>query len=187
MARGLARRPTAEQHERLPAPYWTLLTQVRPPGRPDLRIDEVLAGPSGVHVVVNQARRPGTDAPLGPDDSGLEVVAALAVSAATTVADLLDERYRRHAFPAVCLLGTVDLGFGIGDVLVASPDVLRHTWRHRPNVLSTSEATEVAAQLRARLEPFPVETTRPPRRWRRPWRRPLGRVAGAGAAGSVMS
>src|SRR5687767_12283815 len=57
MARELARRGSAGRRvEQLPATYWTLMQGVRWPGRPDRRIDEVLVGPSGVHVVLH---RPG--------------------------------------------------------------------------------------------------------------------------------
>lgn len=175
-----------EQHgERLPATHWTLFTDVCWPGRPDLKIDEVLAGPSGVHVVMNRARQPDASATVGGDDAAVETAAALAAAAASAVGELLGQRYRRHAIPAVCLTGTVDLGVGVADVLVASPDVLRHTWRRLPRVLSTSEAADVAARLRARLEPFPVEPPPAKRRWGWLRRRRHAPVAGAGAAGAV--
>jgi len=67
----------------------------------------------------------------------------------------------------------VDMGLSVGAVLAASPDVLQHSWRHQPRVLSTSEAEATALRLRATLEPFPVETD--PSRgapwwgWRRLW------------------
>jgi hypothetical protein len=185
MARELARRGSAGRRvDPLPATYWTLLQGVRWPGRPDRRIDEVLVGPSGVHVVLH---RPVTSAAADRGEGhDLEEAADRAAAAAGAVADLVPERYRPAVTPAVCLTDTTEVGFGVGGVFAASPDVLRHSWRHQPRVLSTSEADALAERLRARLEPFPVEPSRSSAgawwRWRRLWLAGVLTATGAVAA-----
>jgi len=174
MSRELARRGSAERRvEQLPAEYWTLLTRVRWPGRPDRCVDEVLVGPSGVHVVLHRAGRPASAATSGSEGADLEEAAARAAAVALAVADLLPHRYRGVVTPALRLTDTDEVGFSVGDVFAASPGVLRHSWRHRARVLSTSEADAIADRLRARLEPFPVESPRSAAatwwKWRRLW------------------
>ena len=174
MSRELARRRSAERRvEQLPAEYWTLLTRVRWPGRPDRWVDEVLVGPSGVHVVLNRAGRPTSTGTSASEGADLEETAVRAAAVAVAVADLLPPRYRGVVTPAVCLTDTDEVGFSVGDVFAASPGVLRHSWRHRPRVLSTSEADAIADRLRARLEPFPVASPRSAAatwwKWRRLW------------------
>lgn len=171
MSRELARRGSAERRvEQLPAEYWTLLTRVRWPGRPDRWVDEVLVGPSGVHVVLHRSGRATSAASSGSEDADLEEAAVRAGAGALAVADLLPHRYRGVVTPAVCLTDTDEVGLSVGEVFAASPGVLRHSWRHRPRVLSTSEADAIAARLRARLEPFPVESPRSAGTWWK-WRR----------------
>jgi len=189
MSRELARRGSAERRiEQLPAEYWTLLTRVRWPGRPDRRVDEVLVGPSGVHVVLHRPGQPTSTASSGSEGIDLEETAARAAAVAVAVADLLPHRHRSIVTPAVCLTDTVEVGFSVGDVFAASPGVLRHAWRHRPRVLSTSEADAIAERLRARLEPFPVESPRSAAAtwwgWRRLW---LAGVLTATGVGAVLA
>ena len=190
MSRELARRRSAERRvEQLPAEYWTLLTRVRWPGRPDRWVDEVLVGPSGVHVVLNRAGRPtSTGTSEGAD---LEGAAVRAAAVAVAVGDLLPHRYRGVVTPAVCLTDTHEVGFSVYDVFAASPGVLRHSWRHRPRVLSTSEADAIADRLRARLEPFPVESPRsaaaPWWGWRRLWLAGVVATTGVGGALAVAA
>ena len=192
MSRELARRGSAERRvEQLPAEYWTLLTRVRWPGRPDRRVDEVLVGPSGVHVVLHRPGRPTSTGTSSSEGADLEEAAVRAAAVAVAVADLLPHRYRTVVTPALCLTDTVDVGFSVGDVFAASPGVLRHSWRHRPRVLSTSEADAIADRLRARLEPFPVESPRSAAAarwgWRRLWLAGVVTTTGVGAALAVAA
>jgi hypothetical protein len=159
---------------------------VRWPGRPDRRIDEIVVGPSGIHVVLN---RPGQLTPTAVSSSGwneLEETAGQASAAAEAVADTLPDRYRGVVTPALCLTDTLDVGFSVGDVFAASPNVLRHSSRHLPRVLSTSEADAMAHRLRATLEPFPVEPPPHPAaawwRWRRLWLAGVVTATGVAAA-----
>jgi hypothetical protein len=174
MSRELARRGSAEQRvEQLPADYWTLLARVQSPGRPDRLVDEVLVGPSGVHVVLHRPAPPTSTETSSSQGADLGEAAVCAGDAAAAVAELLPHRYRRVVTPAVCLNDTDEVGYSVGDVFAASPSVLRHSWRHGPRVLSTSEADAIADRLRARLEPFPVESPGSDAatwwRWRRLW------------------
>jgi hypothetical protein len=186
MSRELARRVSAEQRvEQLPAEYWTLLERVRWPGSPDRRVDEVLIGPSGVHVVLHRPQQLTSAATSRSEGADLEEAAVHAAAVALAVADLLPHRYREVVTPALCLTDTVEVGFSVGGVFAASPGVLRHSWRHRPRVLSTSEADAIADRLRARLEPIPIA---PPRAaaawwgWRRLWLAGVVTATGVGAA-----
>jgi len=148
--------------------YWTQLTNVRVPGSPD-RIDLVLVGPSGVHVVTDRPGQPIVSASTNDTTADLDEAARLAAESAVAVAGLLPDRYRHAVTSAVCLPGATEVGVSVGLVLAASPDVLRHTWRHQPRLLSTSEAATLAGLLRARLQPCPVEAASTRGRW---WRRP---------------
>jgi hypothetical protein len=175
MSRALARRAgSGQQAEPLPAAYWTQLEHLRAPGSGE-RIDLVLVGPSGVHVVTDRSSTAITGDVVGGDaDAGLEATAQRAAASAGAVADLLPARYRHAVTSAVCLRGDTGSAVTVGAVLAASPDVLRHVWRHQPRVLSTSEATLVGRLLRHCLEPFPVEPTAGRGRWWRRWARTIG-------------
>jgi len=161
----------------LSAPYWTQLTGMRVPnGRG--RIDRVVVGPSGVHVVIERPALPHPSSTVGEDDPALAEAAQSAVVAAAAVADLLPPRYRHLVTSEVSLVGLTEAAIDAGVVLAATPDVLRHVWRHRPRVVSTSEAAVIVGQLRDRLEPYPAEPTVRRESWWRRWpRRPV--VAGA--------
>jgi hypothetical protein len=191
MSRDLAQR-AHRRGERLPAAYWTAFENVCLPGRLD-RLDLVVVGPSGVHVVARCA----SPAPAArghapgevPGDVPADVTEAArrAATASQVLGILLPDRYRRAVTPAVRLDGQSEVGLSVAGVFTASPDVLRHAWLHGPRVLSTSEARAVAEALRAHLRPMPVPAS--PRRagWRRHPRRWLGGVAGLAAAAAAVA
>jgi len=179
MPRALARPASPGRHAQpLSEPYWTQLTSMRVPGGRD-RIDLVVVGPSGVHVVLDRAQPPHSSSRVGEADTELVEVAQRAVAAAAAVAELLPPRYRHLVTSEVSLNGVAESAVIVGAALAASPDVMRHVWRHRPRVVSTSEAAVIVTLLRGALEPFPVEPTTPHRPW---WRRRSRRWAIAGAA-----
>jgi hypothetical protein len=127
---------------------------VRHPGRPELRVERLLVSPSGIHVVTSR-------------DSASEAHLDTARAAAQVVADLLPVRYRARVQAVLCRTDGVELADLVAGVLVTSPATLEHIVRSTPVTLSTSEVTEVALRLDARLEPFPVDpsgTGRPRRR-----------------------
>ncbi len=163
-------RPTTPQQgcagtatRQLPATHWTSFGAVGWPGEEHRRIDEVVTGPSGVHVVLH---RGGHSSGTAGDDPGLLApLAAEAGAAADAVAGLLAGRYRADVTAVVCLCGTLDVGEAVGAVLVASPSVVRHTWRHGPRRLSTSEVGLVSARLDGSLWRAPVTPEREAGRW----------------------
>src|SRR3954454_639164 len=133
--------------EPFPATHWTVWDGVRWPGREDDRIDEVVVGPSGVHVILHRC-----------DDSGGIAGGVEAVAAAASVAALLPARYHHAVRPAVCLCPTEDVAEVVDGVRVSSPGPLRHAMRHQPRVLSTSEVSGISGRLRLVLVPYPAET-----------------------------
>lgn len=141
----------------LPGSHWRRYVGVRGPGS-DGRIDEVVVGPSGVHVVL--------ECPGGTVGDPLVPTAS---EAAEAVADVLPERYRGRVRPELRLAEDAgDVATWHGAVLLASPRALEHTWRYGPRVLSTSEIAEVSRWLDRRLELI-VEVVPPVqrRRWLR--------------------
>ncbi len=148
----------------LPSSHWRRYPVVRWPGTGAGRIDEVVVGPSGVHVVLRHGARRDEDA-VGPD--GLPVPdVTTAARAAVAVAALLPERYRARVRPELCLDDAGDVGTRSGPVLIASAHVLEHTWRHGPRVLSTSEILEIGRRLDVGLEPIVTQPCMPAR-WQR--------------------
>jgi hypothetical protein len=169
MTRELTRRAASVRRSQpLSTAYWTQFTNVRVPESGDL-IDLVLVGPSGVHVVIDHPQQPTLSASTSGATADLNQAARFAAEAAVTVAGLLPDRYRHVVTSAVCLPGATEVGLGVGLILAASPDVLRHTWRHQPRLLSTSEAATLAGLLHARLLPCPVEAAATRGLW---WCRP---------------
>ena len=140
-------------------------------GAAERRIDEVVVGPSGVHVVLAS---PG--ATVGDPDM------AEAARAAAAVGALLPPRYRGRVRPELRLHDDAgDVATWHEDVLLASPRALEHVWRYGPRLLSTSEIAEVSRWLDKRLEPVveavPAVSGRWWLRWRRV-RRPVPRQRG---------
>lgn len=189
MSRDLAEQAPAYRHAgRLPAAYWTEFENVCLPGRLD-RVDLVVVGPSGVHVVASCPfpAHPRT-ATTSPTPTEIDESARRAATTSLAIAELLPPRYRRVVAPAVRLDGQTAVGLSVDGVFTASPDVLRHAWQHGPRVLSTSEARAVVELLRAHLRPMPLPPS--PRRtgWRRHPRRWLvgaAALAGVGAAAAA--
>jgi hypothetical protein len=158
------------------------LRDVRHPLRPDLRVERVIVCPSGVHVVTSLAvAGAGTGA-------GGEPASPAAVAASRTTADLvavlLPQRYRDRVRPVLCRVDDVAMAELVDDVLVTAPSTLEHIVASSPVVLSTSEVSEVATCLDARMEAFPVPT--PPRRRRWSLRRVLLSVVAASSGVAVL-
>jgi len=167
----------------LPTSHWTVFDAVRWPGHPDDRIDEVVVGPSGVHVVVHQQ----VPAEVGASALAEHPVAARSREAADAVAALLPSRYRDALRPVVCLCGTDDIGEVVDGVRLASPEPLRFALRHQPRVLSTSEVAEVSARLRLALTPYPAPVAPPAaRRLRRLWLRSAAAGIAVAAVATVL-
>jgi hypothetical protein len=152
---------------RLPTSHWTVFDAVRWPGHPDDRIDEVVVGPSGVHVLLHQEQSAEVRGPLQAEE-----IVTRSRDAADAVGGLLPSRYRDALRPVVCLCGTTDIGEVVDGVRLTSPEPLRFALRHQPRVLSTSEVAEVSARLRLALTPYPAPAAPPAvRSLRRLWLR----------------
>ena len=157
--------------ETLPRTHWHRLERVWWPGREADVIDDLVVGPSGVHVVV--------DAPVY-DQVGTETACLRAAEAAASIRSLLPVRYH-SVVRAVLRLPAPEAGLPAvaedrGGVLVASPEPFLHIIRHAPRRLSTGEVSRIGAHLDARLElvPPPAPDGGPQRWWSRWWHR-LGR------------
>lgn len=175
----------------LPESHWTVIGPVRWPGRPEDRIDEVIVGPSGVHVILHDRRHvpvdtedfeAGAEADLAEPET---IVRARAAAAA--VGGQLPDRYRSALRAAVCLCETHDQGAVVGEVRLASPAPLRFAVRHQDRVLSTSEVAGVSRRLRLALVPYPAEVAATSsRRVHRIWRRLAAASLTAAAASTLL-
>lgn len=151
----------------LPTSHWTVFDAIRWPGHPEDRIDEVVVGPSGVHVLLHHEQSAGVRGSLQAEE-----IVTRSRDAADAVGGLLPSRYRDALRPVVCLCGTNDIGEVVDGVRLASPEPLRFALRQQPRVLSTSEVAEVSARLRLALTPYPAPAAPPAiRSLRRLWLR----------------
>jgi hypothetical protein len=162
---------TVTRVEGLPDSHWKQFRDVRQPGRPDTKLDHVLVGPSGIHVI-------GYLSPTHPAD---EVAVGPLAEAARAVGDVLPERYRSRVDALVCFRNEEPMAEAVDGVTVTSFRALQHILRGSPVVLSTCEVTEIAGRLAARLQPFPVAPVVPRKR------RTLLHAALAGAAAAALA
>jgi hypothetical protein len=179
MSLGAVREPRrGPRHLDLAARRRREVSDVRHPLTPDVRIDRVLIGPTGIHVV--------TTVSAVPASAAVPLVDAALVSAGRTsaqlVASALPPRYRDRVRPVLCRIDEVALAETVDGVLLTSRGTLEHILASSPVVLSTSEINDVALRLDARLEPFPVAPPEARRRWRRRHTVVAGLVATASGA-----
>lgn len=172
-ARTLVARPRpAGSLAELPPAYWSQMRRVCSPGRPDVLIDHVLVGPSGIYLI--------RYLPAERDEACLDA-AALADYAAV-VAGLALPRYRDRCRPVLCLRGGAERADEVDGVLVASVGALEHVVRFATPVLSSSEARQAYTALRADLVDVPPEVDTSRRRLRA-----VVRMAAASAAVAAVS
>lgn len=150
---------TASAHvsQQLSADRWPRLCDVRCPDRPSQTIDELVVGPSGLHVVLHAS---GV-ATNGSGEGWLRECAVTTLDAATAVGEVLPTRYATTVRPSVCLCSATDTGVVLAGVPVLSPDAWRHMAVHAPRLLSTSEITLVTTWLHERLEVVPPPAPSP--------------------------
>lgn len=151
----------------LPASHWKQFRDVRRPGRPDAKIDHVLVGPSGIHVI---GYLPPTSDPTDPTVSACS-------DSASAVAAVLPARYRARVRAMACLRNEEPVAEEVGEVMVTSFMAVDHILRESPVVLSTSEVSEVSTRLGRTLEPYPVQDDQSGGRG--PWPRRLLAAAAA--------
>lgn len=130
--------------------HWRTVVSPRLAGHSTHLADELVVGPSGVHVVVHA--RTGATA---RDLPSLRSSADAASHAGEVVAGLLPTRYRRVVRPLVCACRASDTGTVVAAVPVLAAGACRHTVLHAPRVLSTSEVQRVAHLLEPVLAPGP--------------------------------
>lgn len=144
--------------EALPAAYWSQMHRVCWPGRPDMPIDHVIVGPSGIYVIWYLTSEPDrSDARRdrgGPRSQDLG--AAACAEYTDVISGLLPPRYRDRVRPVLCLGGDDERAEDSGGVLVASLGTFEHIVRSSPPVLSTSEVGQAYSSLRARLDQVPL-------------------------------
>ncbi|VXC29026.1 hypothetical protein NOCARDAX2BIS_50049 [Nocardioides sp. AX2bis] len=148
------------------------MRRVCSPGRPDVLIDHVLVGPSGIYLIRYLTAE--------PDGSCLDA-AALADYAAV-VTGLAPPRYRDRCRPVLCVRGGAERADHVDGVLVASVGALEQVVRFATPVLSSSEARQASAVLRRDLIDVPAEAGTSRRRLRA-----LVRMAAASAAVAAVS
>lgn len=155
MARGSVRNDRAGAGPAgLPASHWKQFRDVRTSGQPETRIEHVLVGPSGVHVIGY----------LPPAGASVSTAVTTTAGSAVAVADLLPSRYGHRVRPLVCFRSEEPVAESVADVTVTSLLALEHILRESPVVLSTCEVADVAARLGTGLYPFPRPDAEPRRR-----------------------
>ena len=180
-------RPTTTL-ETLPATYWLQMRRVCWPGRPDMLIDHVLVGPSGIYVIrylPSEPDRPGATTGRGRQRLH-DVGAAACAEYADAISGLLPPRYRDRVRPVLCLRGDDERAEEAGGVLVASLGTFEHIVRSSPPVLSTSEVGQAYSSLKARLEQVPLAPDTSHRRFRVALRVAAASVAVAAASIGVL-
>lgn len=143
--------------EALPATYWSQMRRVCWPGRPDVLIDHVLVGPSGIYVIcypTSAPDRPDATRALG-GERALDAAVATCAEHTGVIRDLLPPRYRARVRPVLCLGGDGERAEESGGVLLASLGAFEHIVHSSPPVLSTSEVHQANSCLRSRLEQVP--------------------------------
>lgn len=183
-------RPTSPSSlEALPAAYWSQMRRVRRPARPDVLIDHVLVGPSGIwviHYLIAEPEGPGAVSDQ-EQQRRREVGAAVATEHAEVVSGLLPPRYQDRVHAVLCLPGDDGLAADVHDVLVTALGTFEHIVRASPPVLSTSEVGQAYTCLEARLEHVPLAPDTSRRRLRTALRVAAASVAVAAASFGVVA
>jgi hypothetical protein len=179
MQRDLVRRTGVPPgDDSLATPHWRHLSGVRSPADAEGVIDEIVVGPSGVHVRLHLG---GVEV-VWAGSPGLAARAEQAQAAADAVAAVLPLRYRHSVRAHVCACDAEESGVALGTVEVLSPTAGRHAMQHAPRLLSTSEVAEVAGVLDVRLEVLPPVSEGVARS-----RRVLWWLAGAAATAAIAA
>ncbi len=160
----------------LPASHWKQLHDVWQPGRPDTRVQHVLVGPSGIHVIDY----------LLQSATAADAATQTCADKARTIGELLPDRYRSRVRAVVCIRNQEPVAESMDGVTVTSLLALEHILRESPVVLSTCEVTEIGLRLQGRLQPFPVAPADPRGSWSLRRRIVAWVAAAAVVAGAVV-
>jgi hypothetical protein len=129
---------------RVPQDRWRELIRVRLPAHPELAVDGVLVGPTGIFVVVDVA-----------SGSPVAEAASVARRSSEAVAELLPGRYRHELRPVALVRAGPASAETVDGVLVATAQAFDHVRRASASVLSSSEVVQVFGCLDRGLVPQP--------------------------------
>lgn len=145
---------TADALTALPAERWTVMHDVRWPGRPVAIIDHVVIGPSGVFVIDSENWSGSIivrdDAVRQEGRSRPQTVVG-AADAALAVATLLPAASPEVVRPVLCFVRDEQLWGLVGDVMVCSTTNVAQMILSRPKVLSDTQVQAAKRELHAAL------------------------------------
>lgn len=188
-------RRTADVLAALPAEQWTVLHDVRWPGRPRANIDHVVVGPTGVFVIDTKhwsGRITIRDGVLRQNGYRRDKAVAGAAEAAAAIAALVPDVRRSDVHAVLCFVPRAQPTTNVGGVVATSTDELLDQLRARPVALAPATRQRVASDLEHALNRRAVR--RPPsaaaspgvRRTTRP-KRPAGRGLVARLVGVALA
>jgi hypothetical protein len=134
----------------LPAETWTVLHDVRWPGRRYANVDHIVVGPPGVFVVdaKNWSGRVATkDDVLRQNGRSRERDVVAAAEAGLAVAGLVPLLEPQLVHPVLCFVRDDELAGWARDVMVCSTSNLVSMLTSRPAVLAPDQATQIARNL----------------------------------------
>jgi hypothetical protein len=143
---------------------WTVLHDVRWPGRRLANIDHVVLGPGGIFVIDSKNWSGDvkvTDGVLRQNGRSREKTVAAAADAALAVGQLVGP-HLQHVSPVLCFTGGQVVSGWARDVLVCSTSNLTQMLTSRPVVLDSAASVDdwfrLDAQLRSAMERVTVGT-----------------------------
>ena len=138
----------------LPTGQWTVLHDLRWPGRRFANVDHVVIGPPGVFVIDSKnwsGQITVRDNVLRQNGYKREPAVAGAAEAALAVAQLTDVVSADRVRPVLCFVGDELLTGWARDVMVCSTRNLLHLLNSRPRTLTSAQVQFAALQLDAHL------------------------------------
>jgi hypothetical protein len=131
-------------------PEWTVLHDVRWPGRQRANIDHIVIGPAGVFIIDSKnwsgttALRGGLLRQNGYDRT--KVVAA-AIEATNAVRSVVPSLASQAFVPVLCFVGDTPISGSIGEVLICNAEALQGLLTSRPHFLSAEWLTYLSVEL----------------------------------------
>lgn len=161
---------TAQVLTGLPA-GWTVMHDLRWPGRQLANIDHIVVGPGGIFVIDSKnwsGRITIADAHLRQNGRSRERATTGVTDAALAVAGVVP-RFAHSVSAALCFVGEHEVAGWCGDVMICSIGNLTQMLLTRPQILSPEQVTEAWLCLDAAMGKATTSTARS----RRPAARPL--------------
>lgn len=160
-------RVTAAALGHLPPGPWTVMHDVRWPGRKHASIDHIVLGPSGIFVIASKLWPGMVTVDRGVLRQGTrtrhrDVLAA--ADAAWAVAQLTPSVPPRLVHPVICVVRDQPLTGQVDDVLLCSTANIAELIGTRPHEMSSEQLRVAPRQLRDHLQERVVPTGAPPSR-----------------------